>query len=303
MIISRLIPKGSKTFKQINKRIDTYHLFISNNYVLNLLGVWTVTVAGYAFLIGQIDRYSYWSWNGFPECLIKIILTTFPVSPLFVPSNQLEWINKAENSEADGLILDLEDSVPTSEKNRTRKGLAEYLSSEEIKKPFFIRTNPLSSSDGEEDIALFQNIFKNFLGLIIPKIESPKELSCLKDETKVILLIETPLALEALSSLTKDKKVIGLALGGADLSAELGSDMSWDALLMARSMIVMQASKLGLLTIDSPFMDINDENLLAEEILFGKLSKSGGIAYVDLVDSEISVRFKENNKKKEKVKN
>ena len=45
------------------------------------------------------------------------------------------------------------------------------------------------------------------------------------------------------------------------------------------------------------------KNLLAEEILFGKLSKSGGIAYVDLVDSEISVRFKENNKKKEKVKN
>jgi len=192
-------------------------------------------------------------------------LTTFPVSPLFVPSNQLEWINKAENSEADGLILDLEDSVPTSEKSKTRKGLADYLSSKEIKKPFFIRINPLSSSDGEEDIALFQNTFKNFLGLIIPKIESPKELSCLKDETKVILLIETPLALESLPLLTKDKKVIGLALGGADLSAELGSDMSWDALLMARSMIVMQASKHGLLTIDSPFMQINDEKLLAEE--------------------------------------
>ena len=170
-------------------------------------------------------------------------MTTFPVSPLFVPSNQLEWINKAEISEADGLILDLEDSVPTSEKSKTRKGLADYLSTKEIKKPFFIRINPLSSSDGEEDIALFQNTFKNFLGLIIPKIESPKELSCLKEETKVILLIETPLALEGLSLLTKDKKVFGLALGGADLSAELGSDMSWDALLMARSMIIIEASK------------------------------------------------------------
>lgn len=197
-------------------------------------------------------------------------MTTFPVSPLFVPSNQLEWINKAENSEADGLILDLEDSVPTSEKSKTRKGLANYLSTKEIKKPFFIRINPLSSSDGEEDIALFQNTFKNFLGLIIPKIESPKELSCLKEETKVILLIETPLALEGLSLLTKDKKVIGLALGGADLSAELGSDMSWDALLMARSMIIIEASKQDLLTIDSPFMEINSEDQLAEESLRAK---------------------------------
>ena len=104
MIISRLIPKGSKTFIQINKRIDTYHLFISNNYVLNLLGVWTVTVAGYAFLIGQIDRYSYWSWNGFPECLIKIILSTALFYLLFkqgiikLTEQRLNYINILYNS-------------------------------------------------------------------------------------------------------------------------------------------------------------------------------------------------------------
>ena len=45
------------------------------------------------------------------------------------------------------------------------------------------------------------------------------------------------------------------------------------------------------------------KKLLAEEILFGKLSKVGGIAYVDLKDGEISIEFKENAKKKVKVKN
>ena len=45
------------------------------------------------------------------------------------------------------------------------------------------------------------------------------------------------------------------------------------------------------------------KKMLAEEILFGQLSKTGGIAYVDLVDDEISVKFKENIKQKEKVKN
>ena len=43
------------------------------------------------------------------------------------------------------------------------------------------------------------------------------------------------------------------------------------------------------------------KTVLAEEILFGKLSKSGGIAYVSLKDNEIKVDFKENTKKKEKV--
>jgi ATP-dependent Clp protease ATP-binding subunit ClpA len=44
------------------------------------------------------------------------------------------------------------------------------------------------------------------------------------------------------------------------------------------------------------------KKMLAEEILFGKLSKVGGTAYVDLKDGEISIEFKENSKRKEKVK-
>ncbi len=43
------------------------------------------------------------------------------------------------------------------------------------------------------------------------------------------------------------------------------------------------------------------KTVLAEEILFGKLSKSGGIAYVSLEEDQIKVDFKETSKKKEKV--
>ncbi len=40
---------------------------------------------------------------------------------------------------------------------------------------------------------------------------------------------------------------------------------------------------------------------LAEQILFGNLSKNGGIAYVDLNKGNIDIKYKENIKKKEKV--
>ena len=43
------------------------------------------------------------------------------------------------------------------------------------------------------------------------------------------------------------------------------------------------------------------KTVLAEEILFGKLSKSGGIAYISLEKGKIEVKFKENTKKREKV--
>ncbi len=192
-------------------------------------------------------------------------MNSFPLCHLFVPANKLDLIQKAENSEADGLIIDLEDSVPEDDKKATREILFDYLFSKELSKPFCIRINSLTTSNGKKDINTFKNSFKNFNGLIIPKIEDPAELTLLSKDIKAILLIETPIALENLSLLAQDKRIVGLALGGADLSAELGSDMSWDSLLMARSMIVMQASKYGLLTIDSPFMQLNDERLLAEE--------------------------------------
>ena len=192
-------------------------------------------------------------------------MTLFPVCPLFVPANKLDWISKAETSKADGLIIDLEDSVPLSDKRKSRDELARHLSSSHISKPFFIRINSLKSQDGKEDISLFNIKNKNFLGLIIPKIENPIELSVLPESLKLVLLIETALALENLSLLSEDKRVIGLALGGADLSAELGSDMRWDAMLLARSMIILQASKYGLITIDSPFMQIEDISELAQE--------------------------------------
>ena len=40
---------------------------------------------------------------------------------------------------------------------------------------------------------------------------------------------------------------------------------------------------------------------LAEQILFGNLSKNGGIAYIDLNKGNIDIKYKENIKKKEKV--
>ena len=91
--------------------------------------------------------------------------------------------------------------------------------------------------------------------------------------SKIILLIETPLAVKNLDILSSDPRVRGLFLGVADLSSSLGADMSWNSMLYVRSRIVLEAAINGLFCIDSPFMQIDSPRELEAEC---KMSKSLG---------------------------
>ena len=76
--------------------------------------------------------------------------------------------------------------------------------------------------------------------------------------------IDTPVLILTGHASTENK-VKGLALGGADLSASLGSTMDWDSLLYARSKMILEAAINNLFSNDSPFMDIQNLEALGEE--------------------------------------
>ena len=89
MLISRLIPKTSNNYKSLNEKIDLYYNFLISNHLTCLFAVWSLTIAGYVYLLGQIDRYSYWDWNGFYEGAIKLIISTV-LFYVFVRANLLK---------------------------------------------------------------------------------------------------------------------------------------------------------------------------------------------------------------------
>ena len=89
MLISRLIPKTSNNYKSLNEKIDLYYNFLVSNHLTCLFAVWSLTIAGYVYLLGQIDRYSYWDWNGFYEGAIKLIISTV-LFYVFVRANLLK---------------------------------------------------------------------------------------------------------------------------------------------------------------------------------------------------------------------
>jgi len=195
-------------------------------------------------------------------------LNKFPICPIFIPANRLEWVDKTFDKGADAVIIDLEDSVPKDQKVETRDALVSYLESQEFDKTVLIRVNPVEGEFGKEDIKSLQEVTSKIDAFILPKIEEADILNDLPNN--LIVLIETPKSIQNIKDLASHKKVIGIALGGADLSASLGSDMSWDSLLFSRSKIILEAAINNLFTIDSPFMDIEDLSSLENESTLSK---------------------------------
>ena len=190
-------------------------------------------------------------------------MNKFPVCPIFIPANRLEWVDKTFDKGADTVIIDLEDSVPKDQKVETRANLHSYLELKDFDKTILIRVNPLDSTYGKDDMNLLSEVSSKIDAFILPKIE---EVDLLDDlPNNLVALIETPKAVKNLDRLASHKNVIGIALGGADLSASLGADMSWDSLLFTRSKIIIEAAINNLFTIDSPFMNIEDLSSLKRE--------------------------------------
>ena len=104
---------------------------------------------------------------------------------------------------------------------------------------------------------------------MVPKIEESDLITNLPD-VDVIALLETPVSIKNISEIASQVKVKGLALGGADLSASLGSTMDWDSLLYSRSKIVQEAAINNLFSIDSPFMNIDNLDALKDESIKSK---------------------------------
>jgi len=73
-------------------------------------------------------------------------------SLLFVPGNKADWIQKALRSEADGVIIDLEDSVPEPDKRLARDNAREAILGYAGDKALLVRPNGLDTEHFGADL-------------------------------------------------------------------------------------------------------------------------------------------------------
>jgi citrate lyase subunit beta/citryl-CoA lyase len=189
---------------------------------------------------------------------------------LFVPATNLARVDKALASQADAVIVDLEDAVPEAEKESARGALADHLTraARRARGLQLVRVNGLRTTHGPADLAAVAGMPLD--GIVVPKAE-PADLEALPgDAPPAVAIIETAGGLRSAYQVARHPGVQALLLGTVDLSLDLGArpDEDVDALLFAASSVVVDSAAAGLGSpIDGVCTAVGDEDALRREAL------------------------------------
>jgi len=201
-------------------------------------------------------------------------------SLLFMPGSNARALEKARNLPADGLILDLEDSVAPEAKGLARDQIAKAIGAGGFgKREILIRTNALDSPWWMDDIAMAGKARAD--GVLVPKISSLEDLAtiarCLLDvgadpSLKVWTMIETARAVlhaEELAAASRnvEPRLSGFVFGPNDISRETRIRMQPGRATML-SMIthcILATRAYGLEILDGPYSDFSNVDGFAQE--------------------------------------
>lgn len=202
---------------------------------------------------------------------IRVTIRSF----LFVPGDSGKKLRKAAESDADALIVDLEDAVAPQEKAQARSIAREFVAGHP-ERGCWVRINPLETADALADLRAVMPSAP--AGIVLPKpqgaqdaIQLGKMLDVLEQECGVpagrtaILPVATerPAALFHLHEYAgATKRLAGLTWGAEDLGAAVGASANRDAegewlppYQLARSLCLFAAAAAAVPAIDTVFTD------------------------------------------------
>ena len=160
---------------------------------------------------------------------------TPPRSYLFVPGNRPDRFAKAYASQADAVVIDLEDAVPPAERDAARAHVANWLSPAH---PVLIRITGTN-----EDHALCEK--PGVAGVVLPKAERIEDLAAIP-HSRLFPIIETARGFWNLSALAHAPHVERLMFGHIDFQLDLGIHGEGEELLYFRSQLVLVSRIAGL---------------------------------------------------------
>ena len=225
----------------------------------------------------------------------KHIYTTEKAKPrrsrLYLPGNSPKLMINAGIYNADGIILDLEDSVAPEKKIEAR-----FLVRNALRAINFygaekmVRINQIPQ--GLEDLKFVSPHHVNLI--LVPKCESPDDIkqvnSAIDDFSKdsscpiyLMPIIESALGvINAYNIASAADNVAALAIGLEDYSADLGVNRTSEGSesLYARNVIINSAAAAGIQPIDSVFSDVSDTEGLQQHVANSKALGFAGMGCI-----------------------
>ncbi|HYN13549.1 MAG TPA: CoA ester lyase [Burkholderiales bacterium] len=215
---------------------------------------------------------------------------------LFAPGNVARRVDKALTLDADVVILDLEDSVATSDKAATRKPVAEALARPRRGRGY-VRVNAASTPFCFGD--LLETIHKGVDGVVVPKIETAADLHAIdwmmanlersrdiaEGSIDLMPLIETAAGVQRIDRIVQARnlrpypgpwRVKRLAFGAGDYANDLRLSPTLDEgeLADARARLVLASRAAGMENpIDSPWFHFKEADAFGRAL---ERSRRGG---------------------------
>lgn len=190
-------------------------------------------------------------------------------SVLYMPGSNERALEKARSLPADGLIMDLEDSVAPDAKSAARNNVVAAIRDGGYdERELVIRMNALHTPWGKEDLLAAATSGAD--AVLVPKIDDAAELNKIVDlleingapkRLKVWAMAETPLAMININSIARaDARLSVLVMGTSDLakSLRIPADADRSGLQAALSSCVLAARAYGIDILDGVHTDLAD---------------------------------------------
>lgn len=189
-------------------------------------------------------------------------------SMLYVPAHVERHIEKARGLHCDSIIFDLQESVPSSFKDKARRTLkAAFENADFGRSELVVRINPLSTAWGQADLEVAANL--PIHALLLPRVESKQQIfDTIKalDEAggqhiKIMANIESPFGvLRAEEIAGASDRVCCLVMGTSDLANEMKLSITPDrvGLITSLSLVILAARAHRKGVVDGPHFDLKD---------------------------------------------
>lgn len=205
---------------------------------------------------------------------------------MFVPAHSNKLLDSAVRRDADVLLLDIEDSVPYSDKQKSRDNIKEFAKRSDLNgKLLFPRVNDRESGELLKDA--YQLTIEGISGFMYPKATKGEDiyffgklLETIEYEKgfpigtfKIIPLIETTGAVINIKDICNScSRVIAVAFGCEDYVTDLQGihDQEGQSIMTARNLISIGARSCGVLPIDTVHIKVHDLVDLEKNLILSK---------------------------------
>jgi len=195
-------------------------------------------------------------------------------SILFVPAIRPDRYPKALVTGADSVCIDLEDGVAFGAKDDARQAALSLLAKREpTRAEIILRINDPKTDLGQTDLEVLREAGVRPDALMLPKVAGVDDVKQVESHLAVslpklplVVMVESAAGLAAVEEIAAaTPNVTAVFFGAIDFSADVGCEVDWDALLYARSRVVLAAALAGVSALDSPFMDVPSLEGLSDE--------------------------------------